>query len=97
MRAANLWLVGTSLGREERHSARLLDETEWNLLNSGLPNYYSHIVSLYEKQKAYAHVTDFARLALQFATGPNEEQQKAREPLDGRRERLPEDVPYGAP
>jgi nuclear pore complex protein Nup160 len=51
----------------ERHSSSLLDDTEWNLLNSGLPNYYTHIVNLYERQKAYSYVIEFARLALQFA------------------------------
>ncbi|KAL2178557.1 nucleoporin Nup120/160-domain-containing protein [Thermothelomyces heterothallicus CBS 202.75] len=50
----------------DRHSAGLLDDTEWNLLHSGLPNYYLHIVSLYDRQKAYSHVIEFARLALQF-------------------------------
>lgn len=49
-----------------RHSAGLIDDTEWNLLSSGLPNYYAHIVSLYDRQKAYGYVIDFARLSLQF-------------------------------
>jgi nuclear pore complex protein Nup160 len=49
-----------------RHSSGLLDDTEWNLLNNGLPKYYTHIVNLYEKQKAYSFVMEFARLALQF-------------------------------
>jgi nuclear pore complex protein Nup160 len=39
---------------------------EWNLLNNGLPKYYSHIVNLYDRQKAYSSVIEFARLALQF-------------------------------
>lgn len=39
---------------------------ERNLLNAGLPEYYSHIVALYDKEKIYSHVIDFARLALQF-------------------------------
>lgn len=49
-----------------RHSAGLIDDTEWNLFYSGLPNYYAHVVSLYDRQKAYAYVIDFARLSLQF-------------------------------
>ncbi|KAL8362011.1 hypothetical protein RB601_007695 [Gaeumannomyces tritici] len=53
----------------DRHSMGLLDDTEWNLLNNGLPNYYAHIVSLYERQKAYSYVASFARLSLQFANG----------------------------
>ncbi len=51
---------------EDRHSSGLLNETEWNLLNAGLPRYYAHIVSLYEKQKAYSYVVEFSRLSLQF-------------------------------
>lgn len=40
---------------------------EKNLLNSGLDNYYAHIVSLYDRHKAFSYVIDFARLSLQFA------------------------------
>ncbi|EPE06288.1 dna repair protein rad51 [Ophiostoma piceae UAMH 11346] len=49
-----------------RHSSGLIDDSEWNLFYSGLPNYYAHIVSLYDRQKAYSFVIDFARLSLQF-------------------------------
>lgn len=49
-----------------KHSCGLLDDMEWNLLNNGLPKYYSHIVNLLDKQKAYSWVIEFARLALQF-------------------------------
>ncbi|CAK7271943.1 hypothetical protein SEPCBS119000_004865 [Sporothrix epigloea] len=49
-----------------RHSAGLVDDTEWILFYSGLPNYYAHIVSLFDRQKSYAYVMDFARLSLQF-------------------------------
>ncbi|GAB1311256.1 Nucleoporin Nup120/160-domain-containing protein [Madurella fahalii] len=58
--------LSISIKHLDRHSAGLLDDTEWNLLNSGLPNYYAHIVSLYDRQKAYSYVMDFSRLALQF-------------------------------
>lgn len=55
------------LDRTKRHrSAGYLDDMERNLLNAGLPEYYSHIVALYDKEKIYSHVIDFARLALQF-------------------------------
>ena len=50
----------------DRHSSGLLDDTEWNLLNSGLAKYYSHIVALYERHRAYSYVVEFARLATQF-------------------------------
>ena len=59
----------------DRHSAGLLDETEWNMINSGLPNYYAHIVNLYDRQKAYSFVIEFSRLALQFAKGHAEDAQ----------------------
>jgi nuclear pore complex protein Nup160 len=51
----------------DRHSSGLLDDTEWNLLYAGLPRYYYHIVSLFDKDKLYSFVVDFARIALQFA------------------------------
>lgn len=52
----------------DRHSSGLLDEMEWALLNAGLPRYYSHIVALYDSQKAYSYVVEFARLAMQFTS-----------------------------
>ncbi|KAB5530450.1 nucleoporin Nup120/160-domain-containing protein [Coniochaeta sp. 2T2.1] len=59
--------LSISMRSSSRHSsAGLLDDTEWNLLNTGLPKYYSHIVNLYDRQKAYSSVIEFARLALQF-------------------------------
>ncbi|KAK7753701.1 hypothetical protein SLS62_004324 [Diatrype stigma] len=51
---------------EDRHSSGLLNNMEWNLLYAGLPRYYAHIVSLYERQKAYSYVVEFSRLSLQF-------------------------------
>lgn len=60
--------IGLSISTKnvDRHSAGLLDDTEWNLLNSGLASYYAHVVSIYDRQKAYSYVVEFARLALQF-------------------------------
>jgi nuclear pore complex protein Nup160 len=58
--------LGTENIESDRHSSGLLDDTEWNLLNHGLAKYYSHIVALFEKQKAYSYVVEFARLAMQF-------------------------------
>ncbi|KAI6786002.1 Nucleoporin-like protein [Emericellopsis cladophorae] len=49
-----------------RQSVGLLNETDWKLLNNGPGKYYSHIVALYEQQRAYSYVVDFARLAVQF-------------------------------
>ncbi|KAI1373644.1 nucleoporin Nup120/160-domain-containing protein [Hypoxylon crocopeplum] len=62
----------------ERHSSGLLDETEWNLLHAGLPRYYAHIVALFEQQKAFSLVIDFARLALQFVNNKVEDVDKVR-------------------
>ncbi|KAK3396546.1 nucleoporin Nup120/160-domain-containing protein [Sordaria brevicollis] len=60
--------VGLSTERPtvQRHSAGLLDDTEWRLLYSGLPNYYAHVVNLFERQRAYSYVVEFSKLALQF-------------------------------
>jgi len=49
---------------------------ERNLLNAGLPEYYSHIVALYDREKFYSFVIDFARLALQFIKPGNQDAQK---------------------
>ena len=48
------------------HSGGLLNDTDWNMLYAGLPLYYAHVVSLYERHKAYSYVAEFARLSLQF-------------------------------
>ncbi|KAG6037411.1 hypothetical protein E4U41_005164 [Claviceps citrina] len=58
--------MGTRSMPSDRHSCGLLGDTEWNLLNSGQAMYYSHIVALYEAQKVYSYVVEFARLAMQF-------------------------------
>ncbi|CZT48116.1 uncharacterized protein RSE6_08775 [Rhynchosporium secalis] len=52
--------------RSGHRSASYLDETEKRLLNAGLPAYYSHIVGLFDKEKNYSYVIDFASLSLQF-------------------------------
>ncbi|RDA90038.1 hypothetical protein CP533_4926 [Ophiocordyceps camponoti-saundersi (nom. inval.)] len=59
---------GNELIQSDRHSCGLLDDTEWNLLNSGQARYYAHITALYEEQRAYSYVLEYARLAVQFAT-----------------------------
>ncbi|KAM4059571.1 nucleoporin domain-containing protein [Hirsutella rhossiliensis] len=58
--------MGTESVQSDRHSCGLLDDTEWNLLNSGQARYYSHIAALYEEHRAYSYVLCFARLAVQF-------------------------------
>ncbi|KAK3937097.1 nucleoporin Nup120/160-domain-containing protein [Diplogelasinospora grovesii] len=69
--------LSISMKHVERHSSGLLDDTEWNLLNSGLPNYYSHIVNLFDRQKAYSYVMEFSRLALQFVNVHNQDEAMA--------------------
>ncbi|PFH57403.1 hypothetical protein XA68_15118 [Ophiocordyceps unilateralis] len=59
--------MGNELVMSDRHSCGLLDDTEWNLLNSGQAKYYAHITALYEEQRAYSYVMEYARLAIQFA------------------------------
>lgn len=72
------------MAKSDRHSSGLLDETEWNLLYAGLPRYYAHIVALFEQQKAYSFVTDFARLALQFVNSKTEDADSVRTELQCR-------------
>lgn len=52
--------------RLDYRSSGYLDATEKNLLNAGMPQYYSHVVALFDKEKIYSFVIDFARLSLQF-------------------------------
>jgi nuclear pore complex protein Nup160 len=61
--------------RTDHRSAGYLDETERKLLNAGLPEYYSHIVALYDREKNYSFVVDFARLSLQFMKANREDAQ----------------------
>lgn len=62
----------------------MLDEDEWNLIFSGLPRYYAHIISLYEKHRAYSYVVDFARLALQFVNKQTKDADILRTEIQGR-------------
>ncbi|KAH6646460.1 nucleoporin Nup120/160-domain-containing protein [Truncatella angustata] len=50
----------------DRHSSGLLNDVEWRLFYAGMPQYYAHIVSLFEKQRAHSYVVEFAGIALQF-------------------------------
>lgn len=67
----NLSALGVPISHADIRTGGLLDDTEKKLLNSGLANYYSHIVSLYDRHRAFSYVIDFARLSLQFAHGPD--------------------------
>ncbi|KAI0205048.1 hypothetical protein F4808DRAFT_321101 [Astrocystis sublimbata] len=67
-----------------RHSSGLLDDHEWNDLFHGMPRYYAHIVALYEKQRAYSYVVDFARLALQFINKTTKDAESLRTEMQNR-------------
>ncbi|KAH7031190.1 nucleoporin Nup120/160-domain-containing protein [Microdochium trichocladiopsis] len=68
----------------ETHSGGLLDSIEWDQLHAGLPRYYGHIVALFEKQKAYSYVIEFARLALQFINGSTRDADTIRADMQSR-------------
>ncbi|KAM0279508.1 hypothetical protein ACHAQH_004569 [Verticillium albo-atrum] len=76
--------VGMSVRDEslDRHSSGLLDDAEWNLLHKGPAKYYCHIVSLFDRIKAYSFVLEFAGLALQFARSSEDSETVQREMLN---------------
>lgn len=53
-------------------SSHLLTPLAASYLSTGPANYNSHILSLFEALHAHAHVITFARLALQYATIPDQ-------------------------
>jgi DNA repair protein RAD51/nuclear pore complex protein Nup160 len=54
---------------DDSDSINLTSPDERDLFSDGLPNYYLHVLSLFEKAKAHAFVADFAKLGLQSLTG----------------------------
>lgn len=46
-------------------SSTLLDLISVNSFHNGIPKYYQHILSVFEKAGSFSHVADFASLALQ--------------------------------
>ena len=72
-------LISPALGIfnvEDADSAGLVSETDRNLFSEGLAKYYSHVVGLFEKVKAYSHVADFAQLGLRSMTGREDQDTK---------------------
>jgi hypothetical protein len=61
---------------EEQDTAGLVSEVEHNSFSEGLAHYYSHVVGLFEKAKAYSYVADFARLGLRSLVGQEDEELK---------------------
>lgn len=46
-------------------SSTLLDLVSVNCFHNGIPKYYQHILSVFERARSFSHVADFASLALQ--------------------------------
>jgi hypothetical protein len=59
---------------EDSDSAGLVSETERNMFSEGLARYYSHIIGLFEKARAFSFVADFARLGLRTLVGDEDDQ-----------------------
>ncbi|OKL60069.1 hypothetical protein UA08_04475 [Talaromyces atroroseus] len=64
-KAAYLLSAGRALGNLSDMSAGLLDILDADNFNNGLPKYFQHIYSVFEKARSFSHVADFASLALQ--------------------------------
>ncbi|EED24084.1 conserved hypothetical protein [Talaromyces stipitatus ATCC 10500] len=56
---------GRALGDLSEISSGLLDLLAADKFNNGLPKYFQHILSLFEKAGSFSHVADFASLSLQ--------------------------------
>ena len=61
---------------EDADSAGLISEIDRNLFSEGLARYYSHILGLYEKVKAFSYVAEFAQLGLRSLTGREDQELK---------------------
>jgi hypothetical protein len=68
--------LGALFSVEEQDSAGLVSEVERNSFSEGLARYYSHVIGLFEKAKAYSYVADFARLGLRSLVGQEDEELK---------------------
>ncbi|KAJ5714053.1 uncharacterized protein N7483_011234 [Penicillium malachiteum] len=64
-KAAYLLSCGKPLGNLHEMSSTLLDLVSVNSFHNGIPKYYQHILSVFEKVRSFSHVADFASLALQ--------------------------------
>ncbi|KAJ5098891.1 hypothetical protein N7532_005892 [Penicillium argentinense] len=64
-KAAYLLSHGKALGNLHEMSATLLDLVSVNCFYNGIPKYYQHILSIFERARSFSHVADFAGLALQ--------------------------------
>jgi DNA repair protein RAD51/nuclear pore complex protein Nup160 len=56
-------------GIDEADSLNFIPLDQRDSFSDGLPKYYHHVLGLFEKEKAYSFVSDFARLGLRSLTG----------------------------
>ncbi|KAF2029398.1 hypothetical protein EK21DRAFT_67743 [Setomelanomma holmii] len=61
---------------EDADTAGLVSEAEHSSFSEGLASYYSHVIGLFEKAKAYSYVADFARLGLRSMLSREEQELK---------------------
>lgn len=61
---------------EDNDSAGLVSATDRDLFSEGLARYYSHVLGLFEKVKAYSYVAEFAQLGLRSLVGREDEELK---------------------
>ncbi|KAG2415519.1 hypothetical protein HFD88_006710 [Aspergillus terreus] len=64
-KAAYLLSCGKPLGNLHEMSSTLLDIVSVDCFHNGLPKYFQHILTIFEKARSFSHVADFASLALQ--------------------------------
>ena len=65
-------LTVTALGLfsiEDADQINFIPPEQRDSFSEGLPRYYSHILSLFERVKAYSYVAEFARLGLRSLIG----------------------------
>jgi hypothetical protein len=68
--------LGPMFNVEDQDTAGLVSEVERNSFSEGLAHYYSHVIGLFEKVKAYSYVADFAQLGLRSLVGQEDEELK---------------------
>ncbi|KAI9371211.1 nucleoporin Nup120/160-domain-containing protein [Aspergillus egyptiacus] len=64
-KAAYLLSCGKPLGNLHEMSSSLLDIAAVDCFHNGLPKYFQHVLSIFEQNRAFSHVSEFASLALQ--------------------------------
>lgn len=71
---ASASVTGKERGATAGTSDGLITPNDQNRFFAGYPAYYAHVIELLESQAAYSYVSDFAKIALQFAgTGAGDE------------------------